>query len=196
MNPEKLHEALNLLDEELIAPVENMRGRRRQWHHLGVLAACLAVVCVLSFFGIRGLKRGDAETAPENELATEAVEEADTEGESGKSAKREMDDSLDISGVDVIYEGADVILMETMLVKVTELGTDSITATVLHADRFYAEGETVVLQFTELTGIIRGKQVESALPMEDFAVGDVLTVDYSFGENREVIAECITFGER
>lgn len=68
MNPEKLHDALNLLEDDLIIPVERLREKKRtfRWRHFGALAACLAVVCALGLYGLGLFDRAKTnDTAPE-----------------------------------------------------------------------------------------------------------------------------------
>lgn len=76
MNPEKLHDALNLLEDDLIIPVERLREKKRtfRWHYVGAMAACLAV-CALGLYGFGLLDRAKSnETAPENVLVQEETE--------------------------------------------------------------------------------------------------------------------------
>lgn len=52
MNPQKLHDALTELDEELVLAAEKRRNtgpRQKRWQHLGALAACL---CILTATGL------------------------------------------------------------------------------------------------------------------------------------------------
>lgn len=70
MNPEKLHDALNLLEDDLILPVERLREKKRvfRWRHVGALAACVAV-CVLGLYGFGLLDRTKTnDTAPEDSV--------------------------------------------------------------------------------------------------------------------------------
>lgn len=49
MKQDKLHDALNLLDEDMVAEVDTLRRRKKtktRWLHLGGLAACLCAVMI------------------------------------------------------------------------------------------------------------------------------------------------------
>lgn len=192
MNPENLHDALNFLDEDLIAPTAHLRQRKVRWHHLGALAACLAVVCAASVFAF--VQKPDSpEAAPEGALVDELTTQPaqDDLEELPPNKRNEL-----TPGVDTVDANHHLVLMETVLVEVTGLGEEQFTAKVLEADRFFAQDDTVTFRLTELTRLIEGKNAyplpegEQIIPM-----GAVLKVDYSFSENRAVIAECITFGE-
>lgn len=192
MNPEKLHEALNLLDEDLIAPVAGLRQRKVLWQHIGALAACLAVVCVVGAFGF-SQKPGSPEAAPEGAL----VDELTTQPVKDDSDAQQPDKRNEIvPGVDAVDSNDHLVLMETVLVEVTGLEEGQFMATVLKADRFFARGDSVTFHLTELTRVIEGT---NALPLpegeEKIPVGAVLKVDYSFSDDGAVMAECITFGE-
>lgn len=193
MNPEQLHDALNLLDEDLIAETDRLRRRRFSWQHLGALAACLAVVCVVGAFAF-SQRPGSAESAPENGNPELVLDESSLEQGDTKPGNKDSDD---LSNVWEVADGdKNVILMESMLVEVTAVGENSLTATVLQSDRFHAAGDSVTIRLTELTRLIEGK---NAYPLPEdgqvFFEGAVLVVDYSFDQNRKVVAECITFGE-
>lgn len=76
MNPEKLHDALNLLEDDLIIPAEQLREKKRtfRWRYAAALAACLAV-CALGLYGFGLLDRTKTnDTAPENALVQEEIE--------------------------------------------------------------------------------------------------------------------------
>lgn len=197
MNSENLHDALNLLDEDLIAPTAHLRQRRVRWHHLGALAACLAVVCAVGVFAF-AQKSGSPEAAPEGALVDESTDELTTQpAQDDAEALQPNKRNELVPGVDMVDANDHLVLMETVLVEVIGLGEGQFTAKVLEADRFYAQGDTVTFRLTELTRLIEGK---NAYPLpegeQSIPVGAVLKVDYSFSENRAVIAECITFGER
>jgi len=193
MNPEQLHDALNLLDEDLIAETDRLRHRRFRWQHLGALAACLAVVCVVGAFAF-SQRPGSAESAPENGNPELVLDESSLEQGDTKPGNKDSDD---LSNVWEVTDGdKHVVLMESMLVEVTAVGENSLAATVLQSDRFHAAGDSVTIRLTPLTRLIEGK---NAYPLPEdgqvFFEGAVLVVDYSFNQNREVVAECITFGE-
>lgn len=193
MNPEQLHDALNLLDEDLIAETDRLRRGRFPWRHLGALAACLAVVCVVGTFAF---SQGpiSAESAPENGTPEHVLDESSLELENTKPINKDSDD---LANVWEVSDGdKQSLLMESMLVEVTAMGEDSFTATVLNPDRFYAAGDSVTIHLTPLTRLIEGKNAYP-LPEDEqvFFEGAVLVVDYSFNQNRELVAECITFGE-
>lgn len=195
MNPEKLHDALDLLDEDLILPVEQLRRRKPfRWQHLGALAACLAVVCVIGVLA-HGLAwdMGSGESVSEDGLVSEMVPEAEVADT--QSGRKETQPQNIVPGVDLIDGDLQVLLMETILVEVTKIEQDRFTATVLQSDQFHSKGDTVTIHLTELTRIIRGLETENALPVDDFSEGSVLVVNYTFDQDRAVIAECITFGE-
>jgi len=198
MNPEKLHDALNLLDDELILEVELLRRRKGfRWQHLGTLAACLVLVCALGIYGLF-LHGGSTELVPEQNLEAEmAVEDGLPERVDLQPGKKDGEELFAMPGVDTVESDKNMVKMETMLVEVTKLEEDRFTATVLQSDRFYSAGETVTIHLTALTRLIEGKD---AYPIPEgeqaFLEGAVLVVDYSLGQDKKtVIAECITFGE-
>lgn len=197
MNPEKIHDALNLLDEELLLPVEQLRRRRTfRWQHLGALAACLAVVCAVGLLAHGFVQAGASAESARDDMVAEMVPEGNqAELEDSLSGRKETQPQNIVPGVDVIDGDLQVLLMETILVEVTKIEQDRFTATVLQSDRFHSKGDTVTVHLTELTRIIRGLETENALPVDDFSEGSVLVVNYTFDQDRAVIAECITFGE-
>ena len=191
MNPVKLQDALNLLEDDLIAPVEAIRRNRIRWQHIAALAACLAVVCVMSLFGMKELSRGNTEAAP-----GPAEETLMLEMETDKSGRGD-DADLNIPGKDMVDEAGEVVIMDTVLVEVLALADDHFLAKVLTADRNYATGTQVKVILSEHTRFIRGKDVSQVLSAEAFfSEGAVLNVDYAFTREENTIhAQCISFGE-
>lgn len=197
MNPEKLHDALDLLDEDLILPVEQLRRRKPfRWQHLGALAACLAVVCVIGVLA-HGLAwdMGSGESVSEDGLVSEMVPEAEVADT--QSGRKETQPQNIVPGVDLIDGDLQVLLMETILVEVTKIEQDRFTATVLASDRNYAQGDSITVLLTEFSRFISGKAVYSLTPdVQYFSEGAVLVVAYASGpEKYTIIGECISFGE-
>ncbi len=67
MREEKIHDALNLLDDDLIGEVEYLRSRKRsnsrKWMSWGAMAACVCIVMGSLYAGLLGgLKSFDAGT--------------------------------------------------------------------------------------------------------------------------------------
>lgn len=108
MNAEQLHNALNLVDSDLVATVDALRQRKRpatsrlpRW---GMFAACLCVI-LLSSFLLRSSPIGSESTstgdAPPNAGAGFAVDSADSKGNSPNASE-----SLPISPSDCDAGGA------------------------------------------------------------------------------------------
>ena len=58
MNPEQIHDALNLLDDTVIAPVEKLRNRRKPSHHAWTRWICAACICIAAAYTITTWKLG------------------------------------------------------------------------------------------------------------------------------------------
>ncbi len=58
MNPEQIHDALNLLDDTVIAPVEKLRNRRKPSHHAWTRWICAACICIAAAYTIATWKLG------------------------------------------------------------------------------------------------------------------------------------------
>ena len=108
MKPELLQDAIGLLDEELIAPVDKLRRPKRlHWQHIGALAACLALVCALGIFG--ATRMGGSPEASRHDAAAELAVENETIRQEHSVVGR--DDSTDVPGVDVVDEAEHAPLM-------------------------------------------------------------------------------------
>lgn len=197
MNPEKLHDALNLLDEDLIAPVEKLRCHRGfRWQHLAGLAACLAVALVVGLFGY-GLAQdaGSVESA----LGDDMVEELAPDAQIGdnQASQNETLPQTSMPGIDMADAEKYVILMETVLVEVVALEQDRLTATVLVSDRNFTQGDSVTVVLTKSTQLVVENAAYSvSADGGDFSEGASLVVHYTVGpEKNIIIAECISFGE-
>lgn len=68
IDSQNIHDALNLLPDDLLAPVEAMRQRKRfPWRSVTAVAACLCLgVGLWYFFPGLTMKNGAAEAMPEN----------------------------------------------------------------------------------------------------------------------------------
>ena len=194
MKPELLQDAIGLLDEELIAPVEKLRRPKRlHWQHIGALAACLALVCALGIFG--ATRMGGSPEASRHDAAAELAVENETIRQEHSVVGR--DDSTDVPGVDVVDEAEHAPIMFAVDVEVIEIEQDRFTATVLFGGRNLAPGDVVTVMLTESTRSSLAKEEGfSTLDGQHFFAGATLIVGYGPGQEGNVIyADWISFAE-
>ena len=193
MNPEKLHDALSLLDEDLIQPVEKLRRRRPvRWQSIASLAACLVVAVALGIFGLQGMDGASNETG-----AGGVAPEMAVEGDLALSGRGDGFPQTTTPGVDTAEIDRHVLKMESAVVQVLKIEADGFTATVLGGDRKHDPGETLTILFTEHTRFVSGQEVY-ALPSDVtfFCEGATVVVDYASGsEPGMILAECISAHE-
>lgn len=193
MNPEKLHDALNLLDEELIAPVEQLRRRGIRWHHIGAFAACLAVVCVLGLYASGLFDR--AETCDmAQELAMEVASEETEENQPVRAETDEQSVGADEEGVDQALN----IPLPSAVLSIDRLENDRFVATVLQTGGTLAEGERVTVLLTEETTLALGDQQEASLSTDGqllFEGASVVVFFVPGPQKGTVCAAVISFAE-
>jgi len=128
MTQEKLHEALNLLDDDLIEATDALRRRRHRsnWLAVAALAACLGLVCFMALWPpfAKNKRTDNGMYAPES-----AVSDAHNYG---------------------VLEAPEASPVSSMQVRVIQLLDNGFTAAVISADSDdYAVGQTVTLIFAK-----------------------------------------------
>lgn len=197
MKPEQLHDALNLLDDELILPVEQLRRRKRiPWQGIAALAACFVLVFSLGLLIPKG-PAGQMESARGDSLAQVEEEGELQDREDSLSIRQEGVLHSTVPGTDMADDRGQAVIMETVLVEVVQLGEDHFLANVLTGDRNFPQGTRLKVLLTEHSCFIHGSQVQPIASAEAFFnQGAVLVVDYGFtAEENTIQAETISFGE-
>ena len=88
MNQDNIHDALNLLDDELIEEVSKIRDQRKKkkiiWVRWGTLAACFCLILVGVYMAENGVLKlgGTKDSASADEIYVESAESGEAESES------------------------------------------------------------------------------------------------------------------
>lgn len=196
MNIDHIHDALNLLDDDLIETVEKLRNekthiikmnRKNTWIRWVSIAACLCLVVVSVYvtngFGLMSYK-GASNNSAKEETASETYDN---------------DDMEEIAGIGQIEN-------PSVLVEIVSWGENGFTGTVtgIVDTEKYPVGTTVTVKFNDDIHIKvsseNGTTYKGYIPdSTDFSVGSIVCVqfDKSDSETNEVIlyAETITFSD-
>lgn len=223
MNIDNIHDALNLLDDDLIETVDKLRNekthilkmnRKNTWIHWVSIAACLCLVVVSVYvtngFGLMAYKGASNDSAKE-ETASETYDNDGMEEVAGIGQNDMEEDGTDGTSSDSENE-SDVLssneLIETLsvLVEIVSWGENGFTGTVtgIVDTEKYPVGTTVTVKFNDDIHIKvsteNGTTYMEYIPdSTDFPEGSVVCVqfDKSDSETNEVIlyAETITFSD-
>lgn len=209
MNIENIHDALNLLDDDMLEAVDKLRNektqitklhRKNMWVRWGAVAACLCIVAVSVYvtdgFGLMSFKDADSNSAQievESDSTTAENESKEVAGESSPvEVETDTDQITDKSTVE----------MPSVLVEIVswqENGFIGTIAGIVDTEK-YAVGTTVTVKFEDTASIKvsseNGTQYEEHIPdSTDFPEGSVVCVQFSAGET-ESNTEIILYAEQ
>lgn len=183
MSLDDMHDALNLLDDDMVEAVDALRYNRKKrkvhWARWISLAACLCIG-VISLYGAGRL------FATQNDGATECVG-------AGKETENEMfygDQEDGNAGETVIYGAGIDITSSSVLLEVQEVKTHGFTGRVTES------GETDDFAQGDVLSVAFGEEID-AESQEKLQAGDRVLVSYSLkasGE-KQIVARKITWTE-
>ena len=190
MNPENLHDAMNLLDEELLTPVVQLRkGKKVRWGHMAALAACLAVVCALGLSNaglFDSVENSGHAVVKDDLLDSEAVEALPED---------RNDDIRDQSSTVVESKENDVNKpLPTAVLVIDAWHAEGFTATSRSADSVLTPGGCVTVILTEDTLVCMGAGDEGhrwKRGETPFEVGTAVKMQYTAGEEPATVYACI-----
>lgn len=198
MNPEKLHDALNLLEDDLILEVEHLREKKRtlRWQHFGALAACLAVVCVLGLYGSGLFDRAESGDAAQMEMAVEnshldsdeAKNLLATEATCGYAPRDQAETANETESSDLM------VPLPSAVVRIDHWQDNCFTCTVMEPGDTLSEGDSVTVLLTQDTHLAleKGQQtVPWTAGEQPFAEDALVELFYVSGPERDTVYGCI-----
>lgn len=190
MNIDNLHDALNLLDDELIEEVDKLRTKRKRRKNLSVrwlsLAACFCVAIIglyaLSNLGVWqfGASKDSAcvENAKEDLVEDNSTAEQDAFDDSVGDVGTKTESISDSTGSSENTSEQPSVLVE--ITEWTEDGFDGVVTGIVDTTIFEI-GEKVKVQFGE-----------TVYTEKDFPVGSVVRVQFSSSETETVDGDAST----
>lgn len=223
MNIDNLHDALGLLDDDLIEEVDALRSERKQYNkscstkrviRWTALAACLSVflisICAVSILWRNGFGGQKKSMSSDEAVKGKVVKENETMSEDIDDSSIKQESAITENTSEVTDASVSTAEVPSVLVEIKAWHEDGFVGTIagIVDTEKYAIGTEVTVKFSEevydgessVTGV--QYKEENTLDSENFPIGSVVSVQFhsqevtpSSTENDAVDEEIVLYAE-